>query len=100
MNIIVLIMGMAVVTYLTRVTPVVLLGGKSFGKKFEKFLRLIPYTAMATLIFPGVLSVDSDLMIIGIAGGLTAVLLSWRRAPVTVVVIGAVIVDMLIYTMM
>ena len=34
----------------------------------EKFLKLIPYTAMASLIFPAILTVDPNYPIIGIAG--------------------------------
>jgi len=82
----VLILGLAVVTFIPRVVPAVLMDRMSFGPKTEKFLRLIPYTALAALIFPGVLSVDSSRPIIGIVGILVAALLAWRKQPVMVCV--------------
>jgi branched-subunit amino acid transport protein len=58
-NIWLLILGMAVVTYVPRALPAVLIEKMHFSPKVEKFLQLIPYTAMAALIFPGVLSADA-----------------------------------------
>ena len=58
-NITLLILGMAAVTYIPRALPAVLIEKMHFSRKVEKFLRLIPYTAMAALIFPGVLSADA-----------------------------------------
>ena len=82
----VVILGLAVVTFIPRFVPAVLMDRMSFGQKTEKFLRLIPYTALAALIFPGVLSVDSSRPIIGIVGILVAALLAWRKQPVMVCV--------------
>ena len=56
LKIILLIAGMAAVTYIPRLVPSLFMGRVRLSPKFEKFLRLIPYTAMASLIFPGVLS--------------------------------------------
>ena len=53
-EILLLILGMTAVTYIPRAIPAVLIDKLKVGEKFEKFLRLIPYTAMAALIFPGV----------------------------------------------
>lgn len=97
MKIVVLILGMALVTYIPRMMPAVLIDKMKFGYRIEKFLSLIPYTAMAALIFPGVLSVDPNRISIGIIGAITAGLLSWRKAPLTFVVMGAVVVVMLFY---
>lgn len=93
----ILITGMALATYIPRAIPAFLIERLKFGKKTEKFLSLIPYTAMAALIFPGVLTVDEKLISIGIAGALTAGILSWIKTPLTLVILGAVGVDMLIY---
>ena len=96
-QILVVILGMAVVTYIPRALPALFIDKIELGPRVEKFLRLIPYTAMAALIFPGILSTDSSEPVIGLAGGLAAVLLAYRRLPVMVCVIGAIAVDMLIY---
>lgn len=97
MNLMLLIVGMVVVTYIPRALPAVFIDKLNFSLRFEKFLSLIPYTAMAALIFPGVLNVDPDIALIGIAGAAAAIILSWFKCPITVVVVGAVLTDMVIY---
>ena len=99
MKIFLLIIGMALVTYFGRVLPVLFLGQKTNRPSVEKFLRLIPYSAMTALVFPGVLSVDKDFMAIGVVGALTALALSWFNMSITFVVIGAIVVNMLMYAM-
>ena len=96
-NAIILILGMAFVTFIPRAIPAVLVDKMNFGPKTEKFLRLIPYTAMAALIFPGVLTVDSANPITGIVGGLVAAVLAWKRCPVMVCVLAAIAADFLLY---
>ncbi len=96
-NIIILILGMAVVTFIPRAIPAVLVDKMHFGPRTEKFLKLIPYTAMAALIFPGVLTVDSANPIIGITGGLVAAVLAWRKCPVMVCVLAAIAADFVLY---
>lgn len=96
-KIIILILGMALVTFIPRAIPAVLADKMHFGPKTEKFLKLIPYTAMAALIFPGVLTVDSSNPVIGIAGGLVAAVLAWRRCPVMVCVLAAIAADFVLY---
>lgn len=96
-EIILMIIGMTAVTYIPRALPAVFVSKFKFSPKFEKFLRLIPYTAMSALIFPGVFSVDAEKPYIGIAGGLTAALLAWKKLPVMVCVVAGIVVDMVIY---
>ncbi len=96
-RIILLSLGMMLVTYIPRALPAVLSQRLRFSKKTAKFLSLIPYTAMAALIFPGILTVDQSNVYIGLAGGLTAVGLSYLKAPVIVVIAGAVAADVLLY---
>jgi branched-subunit amino acid transport protein len=97
MRILILIIGMGIVTYLPRMLPAVLVEKIKFSKKMEKFLSLIPYTAMAALIFPGVLSVDEGNISIGLVGASVAVLLSWLKMPIMLVVVGAIISDIVVY---
>ena len=96
-EIIFLILGMAAVTYIPRAIPAVLIDKMKFGQKIEKFLKLIPYTAMAALIFPGVLTVDSEKTYIGIAGGIIAGFFAWKKAPLIVCVLAAIAVDFVLY---
>ena len=71
-----LIFGMALVTFLPRVLPAFLVEKLKFNRYLDRFLRLIPYTAMAALIFPGVLSVDPSRWYVGLIGAVVAIVLS------------------------
>ena len=92
-----LILGMAVVTYIPRAIPAVFIGKLKFRGRLEAFLQLIPYTAMAALIFPGIWTTDPARPVIGIAGGVTAALLAWKKRPVMVCVLAAIAVDFVLY---
>ena len=61
-----LVFGMALVTYLPRLIPSLIIDKMRFGANTEKFLRLIPFTAITSLIFPGVFFVDGANPLIGI----------------------------------
>ena len=92
-----LILGMALATYIPRALPAVMADKMNFGPKTQKFLRLIPYTAMTAMIFPGVLSADPDRIEIGLLGAVAAALLAWRKCSVVFCVLGAIGVDLLLY---
>ena len=85
-----LILGMMAVTYIPRAIPAVVLEKLHFGPRVEKFLKLIPYTAMAALIVPGIFTVDAAQPLIGIAGGIAAALLAWKKCPLMVCVLAAI----------
>lgn len=95
-----LILLMALVTYLPRLLPAVAIGRFRFRGKAERFLSLIPYTAMTALVFPGVLSVDGDNMVVGLVGAAVAMLLSWKKLPLLVVMLGAIGAVMLCYAIL
>ena len=98
MNYFLLIFCMMLVTYIPRMLPSLITDKLHFGKKFKKFLDLVPYAAMSALIFLGVIGVDENLWFVGVAGAAVAVLLSLvKKMPLTVVVIAAVLTDMAIY---
>ena len=58
MNVLLLILFMMIVTYVPRMVPSLVCDKLRFGKKFKKFLELIPYAAMTALVFPGIISVS------------------------------------------
>ena len=96
-DILLLVLGMAAVTYLPRALPAVLIEKLHFGPKLEKFLQLIPYTAMAALICPGIFTVDAAHPAVGLLGGAVAGVLAWRRCPVILCVLAAIAVDFALY---
>jgi len=98
MKIWLLIVCMMAVTFLPRVLPGFLIGKLHYGKKTEKFLRLIPYTAMTALVIPGIFSVDATYWWIGAVGGVVAIGLSCiKKMPLAVTVITSVASVALMY---
>lgn len=97
MEVLLIILGMTAVTYIPRALPAVILDKLKFSAKVEKFLKLIPYTAMTALIFPGIFTVDTAHPEIGIVGGLVAILLAWRKVQVVICVLVAIGADILLY---
>lgn len=93
----ILFLGMALVTFIPRAIPAVFIEKMNFSPKFEKFLKLIPYTAMAALILPGAITADPDRVYIGIIGALVAAVLSYRKFNLIICVLAAIVADFLIY---
>ena len=96
-DIILMILGMTAVTYIPRALPAVIIDKLRFGAKVEKFLKLIPYTAMSALVFPGVFSVDAARPEMGLVGCAVAGVLAWLKLPVMVCVVGAIAADIVLY---
>lgn len=94
----IIIFGMMAVTYIPRALPAVFIDKMKFGKRMEKFLKLIPYTAMTSLIIPGVFTTDTNNLSVGIVGGAVAAVLAWFKCPVMVCVLGAIAADFVLYT--
>ncbi len=92
-----LILAMGAVTYASRALPAFLIDKFRFPPRAEQFLKLIPYTAMTALIFPGILTVDPARPEIGIVGGLAVIALAWKKVPLLLCVLGGIGVDMLLY---
>ena len=90
MKTLLLILGMALVTYLPRLLPAIFLDRFQFPDWFQSWLKSIPYAALGALIFPGVLLVDQDQPLLGLMGGLTALLLSWLNLHITLVMAGSI----------
>ncbi len=95
-----MILGMALVTYLPRALPAIWMERLHFGPRFEKFLNLIPYTAMAALIFPGILSVDAARPWVGLVGAAAAAIPALRRRPVMLCVLAAIAAEFAIYLLL
>lgn len=82
--------GMALVTYLPRLLPFLMVSGKKLPRKFELFLGYIPYAALGALIIPGFLTAIPGHSLVAAAGLLAALLLSFVKEGVVVPVIGAI----------
>ena len=92
------ILGCAVVTFIPRLIPALFIDKLDFPPKVEKFLNLIPYTALAALICPGVLTVDNQLWYIGLIGAVVAAGLAWKKVPLGAIVILTVVILIAVYS--
>ena len=98
MRILILIIGMAVVTYIPRLLPALFMDKIQFPGWFQKWLKSIPYAALGALIFPGVMLVEKDQPLLGLAGGLAAFVLALLNLHTVLVMAGAVAVVILLQT--
>ena len=96
MKIPLLILGMALVTYLPRLLPAIFLDRFEFPRWFKKWLKGIPYAALGALIFPGVLLVDQDQPLLGLLGGISALGLSLLNLHITLVMAGSIFTVLLL----
>ena len=96
-EIVLLFLGMTLATYIPRALPAALSSKMHFSPKVEKFLKLIPYTAMAAIIFPGILTADANNPAFGIAAGVVALILGLKKFSVMGCVLGAVATEFLLY---
>lgn len=92
------ILGCTLVTFIPRLIPALFIDKLDFPPKVEKFLNLIPYTALAALICPGVLTVDNQLWYIGLIGAVVAAGLAWKRVPLGAIVILTVVILIAVYS--
>lgn len=86
-----IILGMAIVTYIPRVLPLVVINGKEMPPKVKAVLQNVPYAALGALIFPGILFIQDNIWF-GIIGGLTAFAVALLGANIIFVVISAITV--------
>ena len=98
MKTIFLILGMALVTYIPRVIPAIFLDRFRFPAWFSKWLKSIPYAVLGALIFPGVLFVKEEQPLLGLAGGLAALILALLNLHITIVMAGAIVIVYLLQT--
>ena len=94
----VVIIGCAIVTFVPRLIPALFIDRLDFSPKVEKFLNLIPYTALAALICPGVLTVDNQLWYIGLIGAIVAAGLAWKKVPLGAIVVLTVVILIAVYS--
>ncbi|MFC0469352.1 AzlD domain-containing protein [Halalkalibacter kiskunsagensis] len=90
-----IIAGMALVTYIPRMLPLVFMNIEKIPAWFQAILRNVPYAALGALIFPGILSVHENIWY-GIIGSITAIIVAYIGANLIVVVMSSIVVLMLL----
>ena len=92
----ILILVLCLSTYIPRMIPALFMGKIQVSGKVATFLQLIPYTAMASLIFLAILYVDKDIWI-GMIASVVAVIAALKKLPVIGVVLASVISCVIFY---
>jgi branched-subunit amino acid transport protein len=90
-NIVLMIIGMAIVTYIPRMIPLVSLSGKELHPFLQGILKNVPYATLGALIVPGIFMINEDIWF-GIIGAAAAFFIAYLGANVIVVVLGTVAV--------
>jgi branched-subunit amino acid transport protein len=86
-----MIIGMGIVTYIPRMLPFVLFKGKELPAFVQGVLKNVPYATLGALIFPGILFIQEDIWY-GVIGAAAACIAALLGANVIVVVLGSIAV--------
>lgn len=78
-NVYVYILVMAIVTYLIRLVPLALIRKEIKSPFIKSFLFYVPYATLAAMTFPSILMTQGLSLAAGIAGLVTALVLSYLR---------------------
>ena len=83
-----LIIALALGCYLFKVLGLVVVGARSLPPVVERCLALIPAALLSALIVRDVFSIGQELVLDArAAGAAVAVVATWRRAPIPVVIV-------------
>ncbi|WP_371018707.1 AzlD domain-containing protein [Pseudalkalibacillus sp. JSM 102089] len=84
-----LIVGLAVVTYIPRMIPLVFFNSDKIPPVIQNVLKNVPFAILGALIFPGILTINDDMMF-GVIGAVAAIVAAYLGANLIVVVMFAV----------
>lgn len=88
MNFYLYVAVMAVVTYLIRVVPLVLMDREIKNTFVKSFLYYVPYAALASMTFPAILFSTTQLAA-AVAGLAVAIFMAFRERGLLLVALGA-----------
>ncbi|MBO8178059.1 MAG: AzlD domain-containing protein [Bacillus sp. (in: Bacteria)] len=88
-NLIWVILGMGLVTYIPRMLPFLLLKNMELPAFWQNVLKNVPYATLGALILPGVLFIQESIWY-GVVGAATAFVLAFIEMNVIVVVLGSI----------
>ena len=91
-----LIIGMALVTYIPRLIPLMFLTNKSLSPKVKQFLQFIPLTSLSILIVGGILTSSKEMILPTFAGIALAGLISYFKSNLVLSVFTAILASFLI----
>ena len=95
-ELVLIIIGMAAVTYGPRLIPFLMLSGVNIPERIDSFLKCIPAAAIGALIIPGVFSATPEIPMAAIAGILFTLLFGLARGGIIIPVLGSVTIAYLV----
>lgn len=90
-NLLILIIGMGLVTFIPRLIPMMWLNDLKLNRFWESFFDYLPYAMLSALIFPSILSASGSTLL-SLIGFAAALLLAFLNMNSMVVVIGSVFI--------
>jgi branched-subunit amino acid transport protein len=87
-----MILGMGIVTYIPRMMPFVLFKGKELPPFIQGVLKNVPYATLGALIFPAIIFIQKHDIWYGVLGAAAAFTAAYLGANVIVVVLGSIAV--------
>ena len=94
----IIIFAMAIVSYMPRVVPALFISKVKMNPFVKRFLDMIPYTAMTALVFPGIFYSVPNNSLAAIVGTICAIVFSFIRVPLSLVVVLSVIAVLVVQT--
>lgn len=94
----VMIIGMAIVTYLPRMLPLVALNGKKMPSFLQGILKNVPFAALGALIVPGIFLINENIWY-GVVGTIVAFGVAYLGTNVIVVVMSSIAV-LIVFSLM
>ncbi|QTL97725.1 AzlD domain-containing protein [Iocasia frigidifontis] len=89
MNYWLLIIAMGAVTYIPRMIPMVFLRDIEPSPFVKRFLNYIPYAALTTLIFPGILYSTNNLFS-ALTGGIVSIITAFYKENLLLIVFAGI----------
>lgn len=86
-----LILGMALVTYIPRLFPLIILKKGSSNERFMLFLTFIPYTSLSILIIRGILTSEDNMKLPTIIGIIVASIIAYMQDNLILSVFGGIV---------
>jgi branched-subunit amino acid transport protein len=91
------IIGMGVITFLFRFTPLLLIKKTEVVDRRNGFLENLPLAVLSALIIPGIFQVDDETPMVGIAAGIVALfLVLLKKVPLFGVIVASVMVAVIV----
>lgn len=86
-----LIVGMAIVTFLPRLIPMMILKDRPIDPKLEQFLIYIPFTSLSILIIRGIMESSSEIFLATVVGIGVAGIVSWIKENLVLSVLAGIL---------